>query len=107
MNAAATALAHLEGVRRTGPSHGTAPGGGMKALTQRINSPPKQDAANLTGAHDETPEHRNERRRFLIFALMAGLVPPERVTERIVSEIEQQQQDSSERSDEVEAEPKL
>jgi hypothetical protein len=38
----------------------------------------------------EGPEHNGDRRRFLIFALMAGLVPPERVTERIVAEIEKE-----------------
>ena len=36
----------------------------------------------------EAPEHRNDRRRFLIWALMIGAVPPQRVTERIVSELE-------------------
>jgi hypothetical protein len=38
---------------------------------------------------DEEPEHRNDRRRFLIWALMLGAVPPERVVERIVDELEQ------------------
>ena len=36
----------------------------------------------------EQPEHRNDRRRFLIFALMAGLVKTETVTARIVAEVE-------------------
>ena len=36
---------------------------------------------------DTQPEHRSERRRFLIWAYMAGLVQPERVTERILAEI--------------------
>lgn len=35
----------------------------------------------------EEPEHRNDRRRFLVWALMAGLVPPERVTERILQDV--------------------
>ena len=39
---------------------------------------------------DERPEHRNDRRRFLIWACMAGLVQPERVTERVLQEIEQE-----------------
>ena len=37
---------------------------------------------------DTQPEHRSERRRFLIWACMAGLVQPERVTERILAEID-------------------
>ena len=36
---------------------------------------------------EEQPEHRSDRRRFVIFALMAGLVPTERVTERILAEV--------------------
>ena len=36
----------------------------------------------------EQPEHRSERRRFLIWALMLGAVPPQRVTDRIVREVE-------------------
>ena len=36
----------------------------------------------------EAPEHRCDRRRFLVWALMAGYVKPERMTERIVAEIE-------------------
>jgi hypothetical protein len=37
----------------------------------------------------EEPEHHNDRRRFLVWALMAGLVPPERVVERIVAEVDE------------------
>jgi hypothetical protein len=36
----------------------------------------------------EPPEHRNERRRFLIFALMANLIPPARVVDRIIADVE-------------------
>lgn len=36
----------------------------------------------------DEPEHRGDRRRFLIWALMLGAAPPERLTERIVAEIE-------------------
>jgi hypothetical protein len=74
-----------------------------------MNSPPKEKAARgkLGGQektvlgrsgnpHDskvsptlqEPPEHRNDRRRFLIWALMAGYTKPERIVERIVGEIE-------------------
>ena len=35
----------------------------------------------------ETPEHRGDRRRFLIWACMLGAVPPERVTERVLEEL--------------------
>jgi len=38
----------------------------------------------------EAPEHRNERRRFLIWALMIGAAPPERVTQRVIAELEQE-----------------
>ena len=36
----------------------------------------------------EPPEHNGERRRFLCWALMLGAIPPERLTERIVAEVE-------------------
>lgn len=36
----------------------------------------------------EPPEHRGERRAFLIWCLMVGAVKPERVVERIVAEVE-------------------
>jgi uncharacterized protein YdaU (DUF1376 family) len=34
------------------------------------------------------PEHHNDRRRFLVWALMLGAVPPQRVVERVLDEIE-------------------
>lgn len=37
----------------------------------------------------EEPEHQSDRRRFLVWALMLGAVPPERVVERVVAELEQ------------------
>jgi hypothetical protein len=36
----------------------------------------------------EQPEHGNDRRRFLVWALMLGAVPPERVVERVIAEVE-------------------
>ena len=36
----------------------------------------------------ELPEHGGERRRFLCWAVMCGFAKPERLTERIVAEIE-------------------
>ena len=45
------------------------------------------DSATALSAQAE-PEHRNDRRRFLIWALMAGYTKPERVVERIVAEVE-------------------
>ena len=36
----------------------------------------------------EQPEHQDDRRRFLIWALMFGAVPPHRVVERILAEVE-------------------
>jgi hypothetical protein len=40
---------------------------------------------------DEEPEHHNDRRAFLCWALMLGLVPPERVVERVVAELEERE----------------
>ena len=37
---------------------------------------------------DEQPEHHGDRRRFLVWACMLGVVKPERVVERIVAELE-------------------
>ncbi len=39
----------------------------------------------------EPPEHNGERRRFLCWALMLGAIPPERLTERIVAELEREE----------------
>ena len=36
----------------------------------------------------EAPEHGNDRRAFLIWACMLGAVPPERVAERVLAEVE-------------------
>jgi hypothetical protein len=73
-----------------------------------MTGPPKKKAAARAGAAasetpnlikvrpdhtattGEVPEHRNNRRRFLIYALMAGLVPPERVVERVVAEVDEE-----------------
>ena len=45
--------------------------------------------ARLEGQADP-PEFGNSRRRFLIAMFMAGFVPPERVVERVVAELEQE-----------------
>jgi len=37
---------------------------------------------------DEEPEHRGDRRRFLVWAVLCGFAPPERLTERIVADVE-------------------
>ena len=37
---------------------------------------------------EDDPEHRGDRRRFLVWAIMAGFAQPERMTERILAEIE-------------------
>ena len=36
----------------------------------------------------EQPEHLGDRRRFLVWALMLGATTPDRLTERIVAEID-------------------
>ena len=38
----------------------------------------------------EASEHRNERRRFLVWAVLCGFASPDRLTERIVDEIERE-----------------
>ena len=35
----------------------------------------------------EQPEHNGDRRRFLVWALMLGAVPPERVVERVLQDV--------------------
>jgi hypothetical protein len=37
----------------------------------------------------EEPEYGNSRRRFLIYACMAGFCPPERVVERVLAELQE------------------
>ena len=39
-------------------------------------------------AVEEQPEHRNDRRRFICWSLMLGLIPPQRLVERVIAEIE-------------------
>ena len=58
---------------------GRAPGAGVETLEQ---TSPKCSATA------EPPEHRGERRRFLIWACMLGVVPPKRLVERIVADVE-------------------
>jgi hypothetical protein len=48
-------------------------------------------AANVEetlAAEGELPEHRSERRRFIVWAVLAGFAKPERLTEAVVREIE-------------------
>jgi hypothetical protein len=45
------------------------------------------EQASVKSTANDEPEHRGDRRRFLIWACMAGFVKPERVTERIVAEV--------------------
>jgi len=49
---------------------------------------PHSELSAAAGDVETEPEHRGDRRRFLIFALMAGLIPPERVTERVIADAE-------------------
>jgi hypothetical protein len=44
--------------------------------------------AQIRRVDEEQPEHHNERRRFLVWAVLAGFAKPERLTERIVAEVE-------------------
>ena len=55
----------------------------QKLRKHGFDAEPQRDEAS-----PEEPEHRNERRPFLVWACMLGAVPPQRIVERIVSEIE-------------------
>jgi hypothetical protein len=39
-------------------------------------------------AQSEPPEYGNDRRRFLVAIVMGGFVPPTRMVERVIAEIE-------------------
>lgn len=41
----------------------------------------------------EQPEHCGDRRRFIVWAIMAGFAQPERMTDAIVAELEQEARD--------------
>ena len=58
--------------------------GGSTAQSKTRTS---DDTPRPTAAQAE-PEHRNDRRRFLVWALMAGYIPPARMTERIIADVE-------------------
>jgi hypothetical protein len=75
----------------------------MRPPPDEERPPPKENAGRQPGAfqssitttdkptaapRDPQPEYRSSRRRFLIYAVMAGFAPPERLTERIIAEIE-------------------
>lgn len=57
------------------------------ADTQRNTIPVDTTPAKVTPQR-EAPEYHCSRRRFLVWAVMAGYVKPERMTERVVAEIE-------------------
>lgn len=64
-----------------------APGGGSseaRGLTTTVGN-----AKNSMSA-DAEPEHRGDRRRFLVWAVLCGFAKPERLTERIVAELEEE-----------------
>lgn len=46
----------------------------------------------IDSAQPESPEHRNERRRFLCWAVMCGFAQPERLTDGIVVELAREAQ---------------
>jgi len=59
-------------------------GGDRKALRKSVTGTATPEVC------PEAPEHRGERRAFLIWACMIGAVPPSRVVERIVAELERE-----------------
>jgi len=44
-----------------------------------------RNAAQQAGA--ELPEHRNDRRRFIVWAVLAGYAAPARLTEAVLNEV--------------------
>lgn len=67
--------------RKRNGSRGSEPSARSRQQGSR-NDTPSRDTAQ------EEPEHRSDRRRFLVWAVLAGYVKPERLTERILDEIE-------------------
>ena len=57
---------------------------GMRARAKGYDARLTTDGEPLP---DEEPEHRGDRRRFLVWAVLAGFAPSERLTERIVADI--------------------
>jgi hypothetical protein len=78
--------ATLESQPRPPPENKTPRAGG--ALQSDNGRTASADRNAVDQRAQEQPEHRSERRRFLIWALMIGAVPPERVVERVVREVE-------------------
>ena len=66
----------------------TALAGARGAGTSAQQASPKDTTTATRGK--EQPEHRNDRRRFLVWAVLLGAAPPERLTERIVDELRQE-----------------
>ncbi len=71
---------------RPHPPDATSPGHECESLRGSGGRLGKQ-TSNQRSTADEVPEHRGDRRRFLVWSLMAGFVPPERVTERVIDEL--------------------
>jgi hypothetical protein len=69
-----------------------APPGKVRARHANAAGPEDGQQGERTDADrstSEAPEHRGDRRRFLVWALMLGATTPERVVERVVAELEQ------------------
>jgi len=68
---------------------GSAAAAGAPSWEALVTGAPTESQPGDPSTGDE-PEHRNDRRRFLIWSCMLGVVRPERVTERIVAELERE-----------------
>ena len=71
------------------PPEDKTPGAGMRSGegAQQESQRSVDATAVVVVAQPEQPEHRGDWRRFLIWALMLGVLPPVRVVERILAEI--------------------
>ena len=65
--------------------------GGLEKTVSGGIGKSQDNLSTVSAQAPEQPEHRGDRRRFLIWALMLGAVPPERLTERVIAEIAEAQ----------------
>jgi len=53
-----------------------------------VSAPAARPVPDPVAPPADAPEHHNDRRAFLVWALMLGAIPPERVAERVLADLE-------------------